>query len=60
MAEKTHDPTRRRLRDARKRGEVVWYRGVVNQDGKIVQEGELATLVEAKPIAKTDARSAAE
>jgi acyl dehydratase len=46
------------LRGRGKRGEVVWYRGVVNQDGKIVQEGELATLVEARPLAKTDARSA--
>ena len=43
------------LRGRGKRGEVVWYRGVVNQDGKIVQEGELATLVEARPPAKTDA-----
>jgi hypothetical protein len=30
----------------------------VNQDGKTVQEGELATLVEARPPAKTDAGAA--
>lgn len=42
------------LRGRGKRGEVAWYRGVVNQDGKTVQEGELVTLVEARPLAKTD------
>lgn len=31
-----------------RRGELVWYRGVVNQEGKVVQEGILATLVEAR------------
>ena len=40
------------LRGRGKRGEVIWYRGVVNQDGKTVQEGELATLVEAKPLVR--------
>jgi acyl dehydratase len=31
-----------------RRGEIVWYRGVFNQDGKVVQEGILVTLVEAR------------
>jgi acyl dehydratase len=31
-----------------RRGEMVWYRGVVNQEGKVVQEGILVTLVEAR------------
>lgn len=48
------------LRGRGKRGEVVWYRGVVNQDGKTVQEGELATLVEARPLAKADVGGSAE
>ena len=33
-----------------KRGEVVWKRTIVNQDGKIVQEGVLVTLVEARGV----------
>ncbi len=33
-----------------KRGEVVWRRTIVNQDGKVVQEGVLVTLVEARGI----------
>jgi 3-hydroxybutyryl-CoA dehydratase len=31
-----------------RRGEIVWYRGVYNQEGKVVQEGILVTLVEAR------------
>jgi acyl dehydratase len=31
-----------------RRGEIVWYRGVFNQEGKAVQEGVLVTLVEAR------------
>src|SRR5262245_33026210 len=44
-----------------KRGEVVWYRGVINQDGKIVQEGEIVTLIECRPLprAAADAPAAA-
>ena len=38
-----------------KRGEVVWYRGVINQDGKIVQEGEIVTLIECRPLPKAAA-----
>ena len=36
------------VRGRGKRGEVVWYRGITNQDGKTVQEGELILLIEAR------------
>jgi acyl dehydratase len=36
------------LRGRGRRGELVWYRGVVNQEGKVVQEGVLVTLVEGR------------
>lgn len=42
-----------------KRGEVVWYRGIFNQDGKVVQEGEIVTLVECRPLPKPAAEPAA-
>jgi acyl dehydratase len=42
-----------------KRGEVVWYRGIVNQDGKTVQEGEIATLLECRPLARPGAPAVA-
>jgi acyl dehydratase len=35
-----------------KRGEVVWQRSIINQDGKVVQEGEIATLVECRPLSR--------
>ena len=38
------------LRGRGNRGEVVWYRGITNQDGKTVQEGELVLLIEARPL----------
>lgn len=38
------------LRGRGKRGEVVWHRSIVNQDGKVVQEGEIVTLVECRPL----------
>ena len=38
------------LRGRGKRGEVVWYRGVLNQDGKVVQEGQVVTLIECRPL----------
>ncbi len=38
-----------------KRGEVVWYRGVFNQEGKVVQEGELVLLIECRPLPKAGA-----
>lgn len=31
-----------------RRAEMVWYRGIINQDGKIVQEGVLITLCEGR------------
>jgi 3-hydroxybutyryl-CoA dehydratase len=37
-----------------RRGEVVWYRGIVNQDGKTVQEGEIVMLVECRPLPRPD------
>ena len=40
------------LRGRGKRGEVVWYRGILNQEGKVVQEGEIVTLVECRPLVK--------
>lgn len=36
------------LRGRGKRGEVVWGRTILNQEGKVVQEGVLVTLVEAR------------
>jgi acyl dehydratase len=36
------------VRGRGRRGELVWYRGVINQDGKIVQEGVLVTLCEGR------------
>jgi 3-hydroxybutyryl-CoA dehydratase len=40
-----------RLRGRGRRGEVDWQRTIVNQDGKVVQEGVLTTLVECRPSA---------
>jgi acyl dehydratase len=37
------------IRGRGKRGEIVWQRLVVNQEGKIVQEGTSVTLVECRP-----------
>jgi acyl dehydratase len=37
------------LRGRGKRGEIVWRRAFVNQEGKIVQEGTGVTLVECRP-----------
>ena len=34
------------------RGEVVRYRGILNQDEKIVQDGEIVTLIECRPLAE--------
>ena len=38
----------KQIRGRGKRGEIVWQRTILNQDGKIVQEGVLTTLVEAR------------
>ncbi len=40
------------VRGRGRRGEVVWYRSILNQDGKVVQEGEIVTLVECRPISR--------
>ncbi len=42
VAEKT-------LKGVGKRGEVVWFRQLFNQHGKVVQEGHMVTLVECRP-----------
>ena len=42
-----------------RRGEVVWYRGIVNQEGKTVQEGEITMLVECRPLTQPIEESAA-
>lgn len=44
------------LRGRGRRGEVVWYRGLINQDNKIVQEGQIVLLVEARPPVQGNAR----
>lgn len=36
------------VRGRGRRGEIVWQRSIVNQDNKVVQEGVLLTLVEAR------------
>jgi len=41
-----------------RRGEIVWYRGVFNQEGKILQEGVLVTLVEGRAARRTGDRDA--
>lgn len=37
------------LKGVGKRGEIVWYRQIKNQDGKTVQEGIMMTMVECRP-----------
>jgi 3-hydroxybutyryl-CoA dehydratase len=37
------------LRGRGKRGEIIWHRAIMNQDGKVVQEGRIATLIECRP-----------
>jgi 3-hydroxybutyryl-CoA dehydratase len=44
VAEKT-------LKGVGKRGEVVWFRQIVNQHGKVVQEGHMVTMIECRPKA---------
>jgi acyl dehydratase len=40
------------LRGRGKRGEIVWQRTFVNQEGKVVQQGTSVTLVECRPQAR--------
>ena len=47
------------LRGRGRRGEVVWYRGILNQEEKVVQEGEVVTLIECRPLPKPVAGEAA-
>jgi 3-hydroxybutyryl-CoA dehydratase len=54
------------VRGRGRRGEIVWYRGVYNQEGKVVQDGILVTLVEgrvgrrtAETVAATEANGVA-
>jgi len=42
------------VRGRGRRGEIVWQRQIVNQEDKIVQEGVLITLVEARPAKSAD------
>ena len=42
------------LRGRGRRGEIVWYRGMVNQEGKIVQDGVLVTLAEGRAGRRAD------
>jgi len=47
------------LRGRGRRGEMIWYRGVINQEGKVVQDGILVTLVEGRGGRKSAASSSA-
>lgn len=38
------------LRGRGRRGEVVWHRQILNQDNKVVQEGEYVLLIECRPL----------
>lgn len=42
-----------------RRAELVWYRGVINQDGKVVQEGHLVTLVEGRMTRRAEPEAVA-
>ena len=41
------------LRGRGRRGEIVWYRGVINHEGKVIQDGILVTLVEGRAGRRT-------
>ena len=43
------------VRGRGRRGEVVWHRSIVNQDGKIVQEDEVVTMIQCRAADKGDA-----
>ena len=43
------------VRGRGRRGEIVWYRGVVNQEGRIIQEGVFVTLVESRAMRREPA-----
>ena len=46
------------VRGRGRRGEIIWYRAVINQDGKVVQDGEVVTLVECRPQVRDAALNA--
>lgn len=43
LLSRVHEKT---LKGRGRRGEVVWHRRILNQDGRVVQEGYMVTLVE--------------
>ena len=43
LLSRVHEKT---LKGRGRRGEVVWHRRILNQDGRVVQEGFMVTLVE--------------
>ncbi|HVL12213.1 MAG TPA: MaoC/PaaZ C-terminal domain-containing protein [Gemmata sp.] len=47
------------LRGRGKRGEVVWHRQIINQEGKVVQEGEIVLLIEARPLPRVSSAETA-
>lgn len=47
------------LRGRGKRGEVVWLRQILNQDKKVVQEGQYVLLIEARPLKMPESTSPA-
>jgi 3-hydroxybutyryl-CoA dehydratase len=47
------------LRGRGKRGEVVWLRSITNQEGKVVQEGEIVLLIEARPLPRVSSDATA-
>ncbi|HKA07803.1 MAG TPA: MaoC/PaaZ C-terminal domain-containing protein [Gemmataceae bacterium] len=48
------------LRGRGRRGEMIWNRAVVNQEGKVVQEGTLVTLVEGRAARRNAGSASAE
>jgi len=47
------------VRGRGRRGEIIWQRHIVNQEGKIVQEGVIVTLVEGRGAKKNAADAGA-
>ena len=50
LVSRVHEKT---LKGRGRRGEVVWHRRIVNQDGKVVQEGLMVTLIECRCAGKS-------
>jgi len=48
------------LRGRGRRGEMIWHRAVVNQEGKVVQDGTLVTLVEGRAARRSAGSASAE